>query len=307
MMKMNLTKKLVGCIILILLLFTIPKVSAQSSARIDTTRRLKAVIITGSTFYAGTIAYTYYLWYKDSSGSRFHWVNENSSWLQLDKIGHATTGYTFSEYSYYTLSWAGLNNKKAAIYGALFGFGSITSIELFDGFHSKWGASWGDIIANGSGSILFSAQQLVWQEQRLRLKFSYHPSAKYASLNPATLGENQLKRVFNDYNSQTYWLSANVASFSSKPTRFPDWLNVALGYGGRGLGIPPQLDESRNILPDFIRTGEYYLSLDVDLQRISTNSKFLKMVFKLFRFVKVPFPAIEYNKVDKLELHWMYF
>ena len=306
-MRMNLTKILVGSIILILLLFPNLKVSAQSSASIDTTRRLKTVIITGSTFYTGAIAYTYYLWYKDSTGSSFHWVNDNSSWLKLDKVGHATTGYIFSEYSYYALNWAGLNNKKAALYGALIGFGGMSSIEILDGFHSEWGASWGDIIANGSGSIIFSVQQLVWQEQRLRLKFSYRPSDKYAHLNPYLLGENQLQRVFNDYNSQTYWLSTNVASFISKPTKFPDWLNVALGYGGRGLGIPPQIDESRNSLPDFIRTGEYYLSLDVDLQRIPTNSKFLKTVFKLVGFVKVPFPAIEYNKVDKLKLHWIYF
>lgn len=306
-MRINLTKKIVGSIILILLLFTNSKIRAQSSASNDTTRRLKTIIITGSTVYTGAVTYTYYLWYKDSPGSSFHWVNDNSSWLKLDKIGHATTSYIFSEYSYNTLRWVGLNNKKAAMYGALIGFGSMSSIEIFDGFHSEWGASWGDIIANGSGSLLFSVQQLVWQEQRLRLKFSYRPSDKYATLNPATLGESQLQRVFNDYNSQTYWLSANVASFISEPTKFPDWLNVAFGYSGRGLGILDQFDESRNISPDFIRTGEYYLSLDVDLQRIPTNSKFLKTVYKLVGFVKVPFPAIEYNKLDKLKLHWIYF
>jgi hypothetical protein len=98
-----------------------------------------------------------------------------------------------------------------------------------------------------------------------------------------------------------------VASFISETAKFPDWLNVAIGYGGRGLGIPPQIDESGNFSTDFIRTEEYYLSLDVDLQKIPTNSKFLKTAFKLFGFVKVPFPAIEYNKVDKLKLHWIYF
>ena len=288
-----------------LLIFTHAKVNAQTTASIDTTRRLRTTIIAGSTFYAGTLAYYYYLWYKDTPGSGFHWVNDNSSWLQLDKIGHATTGYTYSEYSYHILQWAGLNNKKAALYGALVGFGNMASIEIFDGFHSKWGASWGDIVADACGPLLFSSQQLIWQEQRIRMKFSYLSSDKYAPLNPSKLGENQLNRIFEDYNSQTYWLSANIASFISKPTKFPKWLNVAFGYGGRGLGISPQFDDSGNILPDFIRTREYYLSLDVDLQRIPTNSKFLKTVFKLVNFVKIPFPKLEYNKVDKLRWHWI--
>ncbi len=292
---------------ILLFLFTHTEVNAKFSAKIDTTRRLKTTIIAASTFYAGMTAYSYYLWYKDTPNSSFHWVNDNSSWFKLDKFGHATTGYVFSEYSYHVLRWAGLNNKKAALYSGLFGFGNMASIEIFDGFHSKWGASWGDLVANACGPLLFSTQQLVWQEQRLRMKFSYLPSDKYAPLNPSKLGVTQLQRVFEDYNSQTYWLSANIASFISKPIKFPKWLNVAIGYGIRGLGVPRQFDNSGNILPDFIKTREYYLSLDIDLQRIPTNSKFLKTAFKLIGFIKVPFPAIEFNKVDKFKWHWMYF
>ena len=299
-------KKSISIFIFIALLFLLTNCNAQTSANIDTTRRLKTTILAATSFYAGMAAYSYYLWYKDTPNSSFHWVNDNSSWFQLDKIGHATTGYTFSEYSYHVLRWGGLNNKKAAMYGALFGFGNMASIEIYDGFHSKWGASWGDLVANACGPLLFGTQQLIWNEQRIRMKFSYLPSDKYALLNPAKLGENQLNRIFEDYNSQTYWLSANIASFISKPTKFPKWLNIAFGYGARGLGVSPQLDNSGNILPDYIRTREYYLSLDIDLQRIPTKSKTLKTIFKLVSFVKIPFPTLGYNKTDKCRWYWMY-
>jgi hypothetical protein len=54
-------------------------------------------------------------------------------------------------------------------------------------------------------------------------------------LRPNVLGENFLQQTLKDYNGQTYWLSINVASFLSDDTRFPKWLNVAVGYGADGL------------------------------------------------------------------------
>jgi hypothetical protein len=199
-----------------------------------------------------------------------------------------------------------VDNNKAAIYGAFIGFGSLTTIEIFDGFHSQWGASWGDLIADAAGPLLFSSQQIAWKEQRIRLKFSYLPSDKYATLNPSILGDNHLKRITSDYNSQTHWLSVNIASFLPKPSsNFPKWLNIAFGYGGQGLAVAPRFDDSGSILPDFIRTREYSLSLDIDLQRIPTNSKLLKGLFKVVSFIKIPFPRIGYSRVDKFGLYWI--
>ncbi len=292
--------------IFIILILIPSEGKTQSSAKVDTTHRLRTTILAASTFYAGTIAYSYYSWYKDTPNSKFHWHNDNSSWLQLDKFGHTTTSYVFSEYSYNVLRWAGLDNKKAAIYGALIGFGSLTSIEIFDGFHSIWGASWGDLIADACGPLLFSSQQIAWKEQRMRIKFSYLPSNRYAPLNPSILGDNHFERIISDYNSQTYWLSVNMASFLPlSSSRFPKWLNLAFGYGGQGLAVSPQYDDSGDILPDYIRTREYSLSLDVDLTKIPTHSKPLKILFKVASFIKIPFPRIGYDSVDKFGLYWI--
>ena len=297
-------------LILSILLILISPINGkgQSTIKKDTSNhRLQTIAISTGVLYGGSLVNYYYLWYRDSPSGNFKWKNDNASWLQLDKVSHATTSYTTSVYMFNALKWSGISNPKAALYSSLAGFINNTSIEIFDGFHSKWGASWGDIVANSTGSLVFLSQQLFWKEQRIIMKFSYWPLNDYAPLNPTILGENHAKRIFNDYNSQSYWLSANISSFVTLPKSFPKWLNLALGYGGRGLAVSPRYDNNGDIIPKFIRTRQYYLSLDIDWQKIPTKSKFLKLAFKIINFIKIPFPTLEYNTVDHFKYHWIHF
>lgn len=271
-------------------------------------KRLNTVIYTSVGFYAFSLTALYYGWYKDTPLTGFHFINDNSNTLQIDKIGHATTTYTLSYYAFSSLRWAGVNNNKSAIYGSLMGFGSMTVLEILDGFSSEYGASWGDLIANGLGSAMFLGQQIGWKEQRFRLKFSYHPT-DYAQYNPALLGRNDLQRGLKDYNGHTYWLSANIHSFLKEETRFPKWINVAVGYGGKGiLGVtsnPSEIDGKP--VPHFDRVRQYYVSMDIDWTKIETNSKFLRFTFKAMSFIKLPFPTLEYNKENDFVFYWLYF
>jgi hypothetical protein len=271
-------------------------------------KRLNVIVYTGAGLYASTLTLLYFGWYDGKPMTSFHFFNDNNNDLQLDKCGHATTAYTFTGYAYNWLRWAGLNNNKSTVYGGLMGFASMSVIEILDGFSVEYGASWGDLLANASGPALFVSQQLTWKEQRMRLKFSYHPT-KYAQYNPVLLGEDDLQRIIKDYNGHTYWLSANINAFLRPESRFPKWINVAVGYGGRGiLGVtnnPAEIDGRP--IPHFDRVRRYYLTLDIDLTRIKTRSKALKFVFSTLSFVKVPFPTLEYNSQDNLVLHWLYF
>ncbi|OJU23360.1 MAG: hypothetical protein BGN92_03335 [Sphingobacteriales bacterium 41-5] len=52
--------------------------------------------------------------------------------------------------------------------------GFLTVIEILDGFSNKWGFSWGDMAANVFGAGMFQGQQLLWNEQRIKFKFSFH-------------------------------------------------------------------------------------------------------------------------------------
>ena len=287
------------------------EVKGQFFARPDTLNKTRLAVTLGISggVYASAMSALYFLWYRDYPQSGFHWINDNSNWLQIDKVGHATTVAVSSEYMYEALRWSGLNNKKAALYGALTGWGFLTTVEVFDGFSAEWGASWGDLIANTAGAGIFLSQQLLWKEQRFRLKFSYFPSDLYAPHRPDLLGENHAQRILKDYNSQTYWLSGNIHAWLKPDSRFPKWLNVAVGYGGKGmLGAASNPDEYHGTpLPDYKRTRQFYLSLDVDWTRIHTRSPVLKTFLKVISFVKIPFPALEYNKEDGMVWHWLFY
>ena len=48
--------------------------------------------------------------------------------------------------------------------------------------------------------------------------------------------------------------------------------------------------------------SQFYLSLDIDLVKIKTKSKFLKSVFSVINFIKIPAPTLEINPDFKLLL-----
>lgn len=271
-------------------------------------RRLNTVVVSASSIYAVSMTGLYFLWYKDYPQSSFHFINDNSEWLQIDKLGHLSTSYYISNYSYWSLRWAGLSEKQSTLYGALMGFSAMTVIEILDGFSKEWGASHGDLVANALGPSLFAAQQLLWHEQRIRLKVSYHPTP-YAQYNMEQLGSNHIQRAIKDYNGHTFWLSANINSFLKQDSRFPKWINVAVGYGAKGLLGPISNPASVDgiTLPQHTRQRQYYLSMDVAWNRIKTNSAFLRFTFKVLSFVKLPFPTLEYNKENQFVFHWFYF
>lgn len=293
---------------LIVLLFLCKLSIGQAQTDSINKKRLNTVIIGSSVAYAGALTLLYYAWYKDAPKTSFHFIDDSKYWLQVDKVGHATTAYTLSNYGYWMLKWSGVSEKKSTIYGSVIGWSSMTVIELLDGFSADYGASWTDLTANTLGTGLFLGQQLLWKEQRFRLKFSYHPT-EYAECNPDQLGKTSLQSVLKDYNGHTYWLTMNIHSFLKDDSRFPPWINIAAGYGGKGMLSGPSNPENcvNGDVVDYDRVRQYYLTMDIDWTKIKTNSGFLKFTFKLLSFVKLPFPTLEYNSQDGLVGHWIYF
>ena len=261
----------------------------------DSTRAFHIALGTEIVLYSTTMYALNDLWYKDYPKSSFHWINDNSNWLQMDKVGHATTAYQVGMLGKDLMEWGGVSEKKALWYGGLYGAFFLTTIETLDGFSKEWGASWGDLIANTSGTFVFIGQELLWKEQRIQMKYSFKPS-EYAKYRPDLLGSNFLQQSLKDYNGQVYWLSFNINSF--KKTSLPDWLNVAIGYGADGMynGNPDEEGTHR----------EFYASLDVNLRKIKTDKKFLDKALKILSFIKVPTPAfkLSQNKLTFYPLHY---
>ena len=276
----------------------------------DTLHKKRLALVLGSqgVAYGTMIAVLYQAWYKNYPQSKFHWFDDNDEWLQMDKIGHATTAAYFGKFGYEFYRWAGVERKKAIWIGGSAGFIFMTTIEILDGFSEKWGASTGDLIANTAGTALFIGQQLGWDEQRFYMKWSYHPT-DYAQYRPDLLGNGGIESALKDYNGQTYWLSGNVKAFLPSHSKFPSWLSVSVGYGASGMTGAKQNSKSYkgDEIPEFTRYRQYYLSLDVDLSRIKTRSRTLKFFLNLANFIKIPFPALEYNSEQGVVFHPIYF
>ena len=267
--------------------------------------RLKGVVISETALASVALVGLNQLWYADYPQSNFHFINDNDEWLQMDKAGHVFSSYHLSSFGAQTLKWSGCDRKSQLLYGAGLGFGFLTVVEVFDGFSTEWGASPGDIVANATGTALYVSQELLWKEQRIVPKFSFHTSS-YASLRPNVLGASLSEQVFKDYNGQTYWLSANLQSFF-KQSKIPKWLSVALGYGADGMVTGRSETVVDFSYPETKRRRQFYLSLDADLTKIKTNSHFLKTFFAVFNSIKIPAPAIEFSGSQRVKLHGFYF
>jgi len=266
--------------------------------------RKKTVYVGESVVFGAALIGLNQLWYKDYPKSNFHFINDNNQWLQMDKVGHFYSTYHLGRVGVEMLAWSGASKKEQLIYGSTLGFGFLTIVEVFDGFSQEWGASSGDVIANATGTALYVSQELLWKEQRITPKFSFHQT-QFASQRPETLGSSLNEQILKDYNGQTYWLSFNIQSFT-KDNFVPKWLNLAIGYGGEGMFYGKKEEAIANgVIQNPYR--QFYLSFDVDLTKISTKSHFLKTLFSVINTIKIPAPTLQYDDFNGVKAHFIYF
>lgn len=270
-------------------------------------RRINLLNYSTIGLYGLSMTWLYTQWYKDYPTSSFHFFNDNGEWEQMDKYGHFWDAYNIAKPISACYRWAGVDERKATLYGTGITFLFLSSVEIFDGFSEQWGFSGGDMLANAGGLILFAGQQSTWREQRIVLKYSFHQT-EYAKYNPKLLGSSLPENILKDYNGLTYWLTINPQSFF-KASGFPVWLSIALGIGAEGMtgGHENPATVDGNIVPQSERRKQFYLSVDFDLARIQTKSKILSSIFKLINVVHLPAPAIEWGAGRKAIYHGFYF
>lgn len=268
-------------------------------------KRRNSVFVTEAVLASGALIGLNQLWYADYPKSDFHFINDNAEWMQMDKVGHLYSSYHIGRFGAEALNWSGASKKNQLIYGASIGFVFLTAVEVMDGFSAEWGASMGDVVANASGTALYVSQELIWNEQRIVPKFSFH-ATEYAKYRPDLLGSSTQEQILKDYNGQTYWFSANLYSFAKK-SKIPKWLNLALGYGAEGM--IGENDQKNSVIfpikPEKYR--QFYISLDLDLTKINTKFHFLKTIFSVLNTVKIPAPTLEYSPQKGFKFHPLYF
>ena len=152
-------------------------------------KRIKTLVISETAIGTATLIGLNQVWYADYPHSNFHFINDNAEWLQMDKVGHVFSSYHFGSFGANALKWSGASRKSQLIYGSTLGLAFMTTVEVFDGYSANWGASLGDVAANVSGTALYVSQELLWKEQRIVPKFSFH-TTQYASQRPNVLGSS---------------------------------------------------------------------------------------------------------------------
>lgn len=291
----------------------------QDSARIlpfNKTGRLKGVSIGHAGLYTGSLLILNQAWYKDYPKSSIHSFDDSREWMQVDKIGHGWSAYNLARLSASTWQWAGVDRTRAAWAGTISGFSFMTVIEFLDSRSAEWGWSWADMAANTLGSGLYLGQELLWKEQRIQYKFSFHrmgytdPLLKQRA--DVLYGKSLAERMLKDYNGQTYWLSFNLRSFLPD-SKIPSWFNLAIGYGANGMfgGFENRaFDKNGNTIfdrRDIARWREWYLSPDIDLSRIKTKKKWVRTGLFLLNAIKIPAPALQWGKGSGLKVKGFYF
>ncbi|MEZ4921564.1 MAG: DUF2279 domain-containing protein [Crocinitomicaceae bacterium] len=271
-------------------------------------KRLIGVSITSGLAWGGSIAGLYYVWYKDFPKSGFHTFNDFHEWQQMDKLGHMYSSWSFGRSVGDLYEWSGLDHKKSSLIGAGFSLGYLTTFELLDAYNEAWGFSWSDVGFNTLGAATYWGQEYFFNKQYVHFKFSAHHTS-LAQYRPEILGNDFASRMLKDYNGQTYWMSFNPIYWFKEDSKFPEWIDLSLGYsiedqliGDGGTYVITNGNSQLSFSP----YRQYYLSLDVNFEAIPTNKRWLKIIFRGLNFFKVPFPALEIAN-GKLGFKPLYF
>ena len=298
-----------------LVLFSFHNGRGQDSLyRKPSAKKIVLVACTHAALWTGAYILLNNAWYKDYERESFHFFNDIGELNQMDKIGHVWTAYQVSRLSTEMWKWSGLPDKTSIILGSVSAMAYQSIIEVQDGFSSEWGFSWGDMAANTIGAGSYAVQQLAWKEQRILIKMSYWQHDYPAALVPRRdqlFGTGLSERILKDYNSQTYWASANLKAFLPQ-SNLPGWLNVAVGYSSDLMvgGRVNSWTDKEGVFNDYTaipRVRRFYLAPDIDLTRIKTRSKIIRGLFFALNAVKFPAPALELNSKGKIKLHGIYF
>ena len=286
----------------------LPAVFAQGQNQLpDTTGLHKKALIWGATGLGVAYGTSLYIlsqtWYDKSEKTSFHFFNDIREWQQLDKVGHFWGAFHESRLGVDALRAAGVPAKKAIIYGGLLGFVLQSPIEWLDGYAPAYGASVSDLGANALGSLAVITQELWWGQLRLQPKYSFH-SSSLAPLRPQVFGRNLPEQALKDYNGQTYWIAADISAFLPETSKYPKWLNLALGYGGEQMIFGEAATNRQN---GYQAYRQYYLTVDLNLLPIKTRSKFLRAAIYVLSSIHLPAPAVEYNQKQGFRFHPLYF
>ena len=209
-------------------------------------------------------------WWADRS-PEFRIQNDWEYVRWSDKFGHIYSSAFFTRFYRTSFRWAGLSERDAVLWGAGAAWTQMLYYEVLDGFGPRWGFSPGDLAFNTIGVGFTTAKALVPALEPFTFKASYWPSGWEG------------KNFTDDYAGQTIWLTANLRGLAPDAAKdlFPEWLNLAVGYGARDR------DEY-----DFLTTSYVYLALDIEPTILPFEGKVWDTIAGWLHYGHFPAPGI---------------
>jgi len=245
---------------------------------------IRVGIVSGATL--SILGGLYYRWktaWWNNGSAKFHFLYNDSYAKDLDKIGHMTGGLFIADCFGAGLKWAGLDDESSLLYGALLSTMVYTGVEIKDGFAPEWGFDPADLGASVVGAFFPYAQEKITFLQNFTVKYSYWPSNSpfYKYLGNAS----QNNQFFNDdYEGETFWLSADVKNLSPKSVNsiMPDFLSLACGVSVENLNDDP----NKHLV--------FVISPDIDLIKLfKPDTEFLKTLCHLLNHIHIPLPGLQ--------------
>ena len=284
------------------------QVRAERHISADSLKKQDQILRIGSAgvavTYASSMSILYQTWYKPYDSGKFHFFNDLEEWKGMDKFGHIQTSWFVAQWLQQLQNEAGLNKKQSSWRSVLIPFAYMSTIEVFDGFSSGWGFSWSDMAANSLGLSLFAVQQRKWQTQHVLLKYSYQDSPE-PTWRPSLLGQNKSEQLLKNYNGQTYWMSYPIARILPFSGKMPSYILLSLGTGISGAyGAESNLWMENGNTYDFRmlpRFRTWYLSFDIDLQKIPIRKRWWRIFSSSIRWIKIPAPVLSYSNYNGLK------
>jgi hypothetical protein len=209
---------------------------------------------------AGVAAYGLAKWWDEGFTGRFTtgnegWFGQDTSSGGADKLGHAYFANASVRVMSLVFQSYGNDPDTAARLAFWSAFGTMTAVEVADGFSKQYTFSWQDAAMNAVGAAFgWWCERYPEVDALLDFRLMYQKSQQSSSWDPA-----------GDYSGQTYLL---VGKASGVP-RLRDvpmlrYVEVALGYGARSFDGPPGATPSRNV----------YYGLQLNLSALLNDTAF---------------------------------
>ena len=223
----------------------------------------------------------------DYCSSSFHfsdegWFDPDTKFGGADKLGHAYSGYVFTDiYSSIYKRW-GYSDDKALLGGVLSSWFQMTLIEFGDGFSREYGFSWEDELMDTLGiGLAYLRNRYPSLKDKFDFRVEWFPS-------PALRHGD--RTVFTDYSGQKYLIALKPDGFLKTDNSLIKAVEFDFGYYSRGY------DENNRYFNGEKRYTFFGVGLNMTyiLEQLTGNR-----FGGIFEYVQIPFTYIPFsNKLD---------